>query len=252
MAAPPRSASLLVRPWGVLAGGGAGGGVPRGPPRRPAARAGVAVVAVLGLLAASGHAVLARDLRVWGYGDGPAVTDRERIVLDALAERYDGGLVLGDPFDGSAWVYALHGVPVVFGAPLADDPVAQVGADRMVLYTSVNRYGFDPAVTRVVQDLDVRWVVVGTGSVGGPGRPGGFIGLRFNPHLRLVEETSDARLYEVLPVPADHPPLFPPPGIPPVTPAEQPPNTDSPVVDSPPVDSAPVGSGASLDGASGP
>jgi len=247
-----RFASLLVLPSAVLAGAGVRAVVPRGSHRRPAARAGVAVVAVLGLLAASGHAVLARDLRVWGYGDGPAVTDRERIVLDALAERYDGGLVLGDPFDGSAWVYALHGVPVVFGAPLADDPVAQVGADRMVLYTSVNRYGFDPAVTRVVQDLDVRWVVVGTGSVGGPGRPGGFIGLRFNPHLRLVEETSDARLYEVLPVPADHPPLFPPPGIPPVTPAEQPPNTDSPVVDSPPVDSAPVGSGASLDGASGP
>ena len=62
-------------------------------------------------------------------------------------------------------------------------------------------------------------VIVGTGVVGGPGRPGGFIGLDLNPHLRLVEGNPGARLYEVLPVPADHPPLLPPPGIPPVHPA---------------------------------
>ena len=151
--------------------------------------------------------------------------------------------MLGDPFDGTAWVYALHGVPVVFGAPLADDPVAQVGADRMTLYTSINRYGFDPSITYEVQRQDVRWVVVGTGVVGGPGRPGGFVGLHLNPNLRVVAENEGARLYEVLPVPADHPPQLPPPGIPPMTPLEQPPNTDSPVVDV-----AETGPGASLGG----
>lgn len=238
-----RFASLLVLPSAVLAGAGVRALVPRGSIRRPAARAGVAVVAVLALLAASGHAVLAAHLRDWGYGDGPAVTAQEREVLDALAGRYVGGLVLNDPFDGTAWVYALHEVPVVFGAPLADDPVAQVGADRMTLYTSVNRYGFDPVVTHEMLRQDVRWVIVGTGSVGGPGRPGGFIGLHLNPHLRLVEAGPGARLYEVLPVPADHPPALPPPGIPPMTPLEQPPNTDSPVVDA-----VPPGPGTSLDG----
>ncbi len=233
-----RFASLLVLPSAVLAGAGVRALVPRGSVRRPAARPAVAVVAVLALLTASGHGVLARDMRVWGYGDGPAVTADERVVLDGLGERYDGGVVLGDPFDGTAWVYALHGVPVVFGAPLADDPVAQVGADRMVLYTSVNRYGFDPIVTREMVRQDVRWVIVGTGSVGGPGRPGGFIGLHLNPNLRLVEANPGARLYEVLPVPADHPPVLPPPGIPAVTPSGQPPNTDSPVVEAAPSDPA--------------
>ena len=238
-----RFASLLVLPCAVLAGAGVRALVPRGSARRPAARTGVAVGAVLALLTASGHAVLARDLHVWGYGDGPAVTADERVVLDALAARHDGGVVLNDPFDGTAWVYALHEVPVVFGAPLADDPVAQVGADRMTLYTSVNRYGFDPVVTHEMLRQDVRWVIVGTGSVGGPGRPGGFIGLHLNPHLRLLEAGPGARLYEVLPVPADHPPALPPPGIPPMTPLEQPPNTDSPVVDA-----VPPGPGTSLDG----
>ena len=99
-------------------------------------------------------------------------------------ETHPEQLVLGDPFDGSAWAYALHGVPMVFPAPLADDPDAQLGPDRMYLYTSMNRYGFDPEVARLVDELEVRWVVVGTGVVGGPGRPPGFIGLRFCCKLR--------------------------------------------------------------------
>src|SRR5699024_4752581 len=104
-----RFASLLVLPSAVLAGAGVRALVPRGSLRRPAARVGVAVAAALALLTASGHAVMARDLTAWGYADGPAVTADERLVLDALGERYDGGVALNDPFDGTAWVYALHG-----------------------------------------------------------------------------------------------------------------------------------------------
>ena len=241
-----RFAALLAVPSAVLAGAGVRALVPRGSVRRPAARAGVVVAVACLLAVVSGQALLVREVRIWGYGDGPAVTAQEREVLDRLAELYDGGVVLNDPFDGTAWVYALHGVPVVFGAPLADQPVAQVGAERMTLYTSINRYGFDPSITQEVRRQDVRWVIVGTGVVGGPGRPGGFIGLHLNPHLRLVEENAGARLYEVLPAPADHPPLFPPRGIPPMTPLDQPPNTDSPLVDA-----AVPGTATSLDGATG-
>lgn len=242
-----RFAALLALPSVILAGLGVRALLPRGSVRRPAARGGAAVTAALGLLVVSGHAVLARDLQDSGYGDGPAVNAWEQVMLDEFAQRYDGGLALNDPFDGSAWVYALHGVPVVFGTPLADDPAGQVGQDRMLLYSSMNRYGFEPMVTHEVRRHDVRWVIVGTGKVGGPGRPGGFVGLHLNPHLSLVAENPGARLYEVLPVPADHPPLPPPPGIPPVTPADQPPYTDSPVVDA-----AVPGPGTSLDGTTGP
>lgn len=58
----------------------------------------------------------------------------------------------------------------------------------------------------------------------------GFVGLHLNPHLRLVEENSQARLYEVLPVDPSLPPQAPPPGIPLTVPLLQPANTDSPVV----------------------
>ena len=238
-----RFAALLAVPSAVLAGAGVRALMPRGLLRRPVARAGVVVAVVCLLAVVSGQVLLVREVRIWGYGDGPAVKALEREVLDRLGELYDGGVALGDPFDGTGWVYALYGVPVVFGTPLADDPVGQGGADRMTLYTSINRYGFDPSITYEVQRQDVRWVVVGTGVVGGPGRPGGFVGLHLNPNLRVVAENEGARLYEVLPVPADHPPQLPPPGIPPMTPLEQPPNTDSPVVDV-----AETGPGASLGG----
>ena len=147
------------------------------------------------------------------YGDGPAVTPGEAELFAELDDRYVGGLVLGDPSDGSSWIYTLYGIPVVIPAPLAEDPAAQVGEPRMLLYTSMNRYGFEPAVTMTVRDLDVRWVVVGSGVIGGPGRPPGFEGLGLNPHLELVAATDDARLYRVLPVGA-HPPAPPPEGIP--------------------------------------
>ncbi|NLD85731.1 MAG: hypothetical protein GX636_07435 [Actinomycetales bacterium] len=225
-----RFAALLVLPTAVLAGAGVRALVPQRDVRRPSARAGTAVVGVTALLVLSGHAAMPGEMTLWGYRDGPAVNARERPVLDRLAELYRGGAVLNDPFDGTAWAYALHGIPVVFPAPLADDPDAQVGVDRMTLYTSVNRYGFDPSITHEVQRQDVRWILVGTGVVGGPGRPAGFVGLEANPHLRLVDQTDGARLYEVLPVPAGHPPLPVPPPIPPVTPPDQPPNTDSPIV----------------------
>lgn len=225
-----RFAALLAVPSVVLAGAGLRTLIPRGAVRGPAARGGVVIAVVCLAATVSGQAFLVREVRVWGYGDGPAVTEQERVVLDELAGRYSGGVVLNDPFDGTAWAYALHGIPVVFPAPLADDPDAQVGVDRMTLYTSVNRYGFDPSITHEVQRQDVRWILVGTGVVGGPGRPAGFVGLEANPHLRLVDQTDGARLYEVLPVPAGHPPLPVPPPIPPVTPPDQPPNTDSPIV----------------------
>lgn len=242
-----RFAALLAIPAAVLAGAGVRVVVPRGSLRRPSARRTMMGVVALGLLAASGQAVVAGDLRSHGYADGPSVSADERAVIDELGQRYESGTVLNDPFDGTAWAYALHGVPMLFPAPLADDPAAELGHDRMYLYTSMNRYGFDPIVTAVVRELDVRWVIVGTGVVGGPGRPAGFIGLRFNPDLELVAESPGARLYRVLPVAPGHALLPTPAGIPDIVPSEQPPNTDSPLVDA-----APPGPGTSLDDAAGP
>lgn len=187
--------------------------------RSTAARRSLQAVMVVALAAAlvGGHVAVHSELTRRVYGDGPAVNAAESEVFDELSRRYDGGLVLGDPFDGSSWVYTLHGIPVVLPAPLVSNPDAQVGVGRMLLYTSIARYGFDPGVTATVREMDVRWVLVGSGVIGGPGRPPGFVGMGWNPNLELVAANEGARLYRVLPV-ADHPPLPVPPGVPPVVP----------------------------------
>lgn len=186
---------------------------------RPAARWGLRAVMVLALAGAlvGGHLAVHDKLTRRVYGDGPAVNEAESEVFAELARRYDGGMVLGDPFDGSSWIYTLYGIPVVLPAPLVRNPEAQVGPARMLLYTSIARYGFDPGVTDTVREMDVRWVIVGSGVIGGPGRPPGFVGMGWNPHLELVAANEGARLYRVLPV-ADHPLLPAPPGVPPVVP----------------------------------
>jgi|GEM_PF-6268395 len=231
-----RFAALLAMPAALLAGLGVStlltGTLVSSTPGRGRVRRHLPVVVttVLALLVAVGQASVVPELRKLGYSDGDAVRPGERALIDALGARYGGGTVLNDPFDGMAWVYALHGVPVLFPAPLTDKPGEQLGPARMDLYTSMDRYGYEPLVAQRVRELDVRWVVVGSGVVWGSGRPMGFVGLHLNPHLRLVEENSQARLYEVLPVDPSLPPQAPPPGIPLTVPLLQPANTDSPVV----------------------
>lgn len=216
--------ALMVVVATPLAGVGAGAVAAGATRLRPAiARWGLRAVMMLALVSAlvGGHLTVHNELTRRVYGNGPAVNEAESEVFAELARRYDGGLVLGDPFDGSSWLYTLYGIRVVLPAPLTEDPDAQVGAARMLLYTSIARYGLEPAVTATVRELDVRWVMVGSGVIGGPGRPPGFVGMGWNPHLELVAANEGARLYRVLPV-DDHPPLPVPPGVPPVVPPVEP------------------------------
>lgn len=233
--------ALMVVVATPLAGLGAGAFAERANRlRSPVSRRGARVVLVLALASAlvGAHLTVHQELSDRVYGNGPAVNEAESEVFAELARRYDGGLVLGDPFDGSSWIYTLYGIPVVLPAPLVEDPEAQVGAARMLLYTSIARYGFDPGVTATVSEMDVRWVVVGSGVIGGPGRPPGFVGMGWNPHLELVAANEGARLFRVLPVGA-HLPLPVPPGIPPVVPLVEPGADSLPVVGGPSRPAAP-------------
>lgn len=142
-----RFAALLAMPAALLAGLGVStlltGTLVSGTPGRGRVRRHLPVVVttVLALLVAVGQASVVPELRKLGYSDGDAVRPGERAVIDSLGARYSGGTVLNDPFDGMAWVYALHGVPVLFPAPLTDKPGEQLGPARMDLYTSMDRYG---------------------------------------------------------------------------------------------------------------
>jgi hypothetical protein len=98
------------------------------------------------------------------YRDGPTVFAGEREAFAELARLWDGGTILNDPADGSAWAYALEGLPLLFKAPLTppSDP-EDYGVERNLLLADFNRGLDDDGIADAVETLDVRWVIVGEG-----------------------------------------------------------------------------------------
>ncbi len=134
------------------------------------------------------------------YGDGPTVSQGEHEAYAWLADHVQPGeRVMNDRFDGSVWMYASAGVePMVFtfyGAPEGSPP------ER--LFEELNRMDEEPAIRRLVDEENVRYVLLGDGFI----RPGmerarGLKHLRSVDGLEQVFRNDDAVIYEVLaPVP---------------------------------------------------
>lgn len=134
------------------------------------------------------------------YQNGPTVSSDELEAYRVLADMYDGGTVMNDPADGSPWLYALEGIPLVFQAPLSAPYTADlIGQGRLDLLSDFDRYGADRAVDDLVADLDIRWVVIGAGFAGyGVERSPGLDHLDGNRELRQVFDNGSAQIYEVL------------------------------------------------------
>lgn len=163
---------------------------------RTVAVAGVVILAVVsaGVWAPRFAGVLRGSM----YSGGPAVTAGEQEAYRWLAGAYEGGTVMNDPFDGSPWLYTLEKVPVVMPGALGADPESAMGAERMALYADLHSYGSSGAVDAAVAHFDVRWVLVGEGSVNEREKPPGFSGLGADPGLRVAYETPAATIYRVL------------------------------------------------------
>ncbi|SFB02051.1 hypothetical protein SAMN05216266_103325 [Amycolatopsis marina] len=137
-----------------------------------------------------------------GYGPRPGVDEHqlplskgEAAAMLELAERADpGDWAMNDRADGTVWTYALSGVRTVaghFDRGLVP-PEAQLLSERF------NRYRTDPEVRATVEELNVRWVIVGTGGYPQDApKPPGLTGLDELPFLDLVYRNRDAALYEL-------------------------------------------------------
>ncbi|MFD5869087.1 DUF6541 family protein [Corynebacterium sp. NPDC060344] len=200
-----RLAAIGVMGWAVAAAAGAewlmrraraAGG------RRRAIVGAVLVVVVAFVAVASNPTRSELAGRYYGDVDG-AVTEAELEAYDWLAKRYDGGVVLNDSFDGSSWLYTLHGVPVMFHVPLTGRANATHGPDRMLL----NRVAHDAGMpystwgdeaARAIEKLDVRWVISAETWVGGHDSiPGGFLKLDQSPAFDEVYDRGGVTIYEV-------------------------------------------------------
>lgn len=163
-------------------------------------RTAVGGVVVLALVAVSAAIYAPRgvDLVERNFTLGGAIYPEEAQAYAQLAAIYDGGAVMNDPFDGSPWLFTLESVPVLLPGPLGPDPVQEMGVDRMDMYSDLHSYGHNPYMEEIVDRLDVRWVVVGEGHLGGKERAPGFVGLAQNPRFEPVISNEKAVVYRIL------------------------------------------------------
>jgi hypothetical protein len=156
-----------------------------------------AVLVVLGLL--GNGAYMSRNIERLGlpYGDGPTVSAGEREAYEWLGEHVEPGEeVMNDRNDGSVWMYSFAGVePMVFTFY-----GARPGTDAEQLQEKLNRLDRDPSVRRLVEEADVRYVIVGDGFVRlDMERAPGLRNLDRVDGLEPVFRNDQAVIYEVLP-----------------------------------------------------
>jgi hypothetical protein len=104
------------------------------------------------------------DRTAGAYQHQRFLSDREVAAMDWLAKESDGeGLVMNDSNDGSAYMSALDGLHPVFGHIVS--PGGAPGETQRLLLDHFNCLDSDPAVRAAVQDLDIRYVFLGSGYV---------------------------------------------------------------------------------------
>lgn len=136
------------------------------------------------------------------YNNGPLpssapipVTADEVAAMLRLGELADpDDMVLNDRMDGTAWVYAIAGVRPVAGH--YDAGLAPVSAE--LLANHFNDYEANAAVREAVEELNVRWVLLGSGSINAHVmRAPGLRGLADEDFVREVYRNPDAVIYRV-------------------------------------------------------
>lgn len=130
------------------------------------------------------------------YTDRVVGPDQQAVMRRVAADLPEGGRVLGDPVDGSAWLYALTGALPVFPHYNAHGPTG----DGALVLQRLNALDTDPAVRAALERLRVCSVYVGGGVVSARREPSpGFTGLDSVAGLALVDQAGRARAYRVVP-----------------------------------------------------
>jgi hypothetical protein len=163
----------------------------------------VLVVAVFGVLTAGFYAGYNRERmqKKYALGTGDSVTPAELVAMDRLAELVGPGqTVMNDPDDGSAWMWALHGIRPMFGQAIVTpvrpplEPEVDEAINHFNCLDSSNR------IRQIVDEFDIHYVYVGNGFIfPDMHRVKGLEALSHVRSLQLVFENSGARIYEVVP-----------------------------------------------------
>ena len=154
-----------------------------------------AVWATVFLLADSGYAQRNIERTSQNHGPDATVSPAERTafgVLQGLVK--PGERVMNDRFDGSGWMYALHGVRPV----AAHYSRNAVGDGPELLARDFDRYDSRPDVQEVVARLRIRWVIVSSGFVRSDmSRQPGLVHLGQVRALDLVYDEGGVQIYRI-------------------------------------------------------
>jgi hypothetical protein len=135
------------------------------------------------------------------FTDGPTVSELERRAFDQLATLVpDSSMVMNDPYDGSALMWALSGVRPVFASPvIALQELPTMDPERRLLFAAFNELDDNVLVQRAVQELDIQYAIICTGFIAPAGdHVPGMQNLEQVRSLRPVFENADAKIYEIV------------------------------------------------------
>ncbi|MBC6446851.1 DUF6541 family protein [Actinokineospora xionganensis] len=111
----------------------------------------------------------------------------------------DNGVVMNDPTDGSAWMWALEDVQPVFGHVFSGRPdLKSAGADRVELWERFDELDTDTEIQAIVRKLGITHVFFTDDRVyGAKGAAPGLDDLAEARSLKLVFAKGSSRVYEV-------------------------------------------------------
>ena len=115
-----------------------------------------------------------------------------------LERHSDGGTIMNDANDGSAYLSAVAGLDPLFEHIVEPRLVRSLRADPATAVEALQLPGPDPDVRAAIEDLDIRYVFLGTGFI----RPQftrlpGLTGVGRSPSLELIHEVRGVEIYEV-------------------------------------------------------
>jgi hypothetical protein len=168
--------------------------------RGPALARTLAVAGLLALLVLSEglYAPLNSSRVALNYQRDDMLSGDEIDAMEWLADHSTGGTVMNDSNDGSAYLSAVTGLRPLFGHIVEPRLVSRMGPTQQLLIEHFNCLDSDPAVREAVEDLDIRYVFLGSGFIREHfTRLPGLRGIEASPSLRLVHQEPGVRVFEV-------------------------------------------------------
>jgi hypothetical protein len=185
---------------------GSRGGPLRG---RTATGALAAAVLVLIVLLSSGLYAPSNSTRIsWTYKSDATLNQAEITAMRWLAGHSDGGEIMNDPNDGSAYLSAVADLRPVFGHLINHWSYQDLGPTQHLLLEQFNCLDSNPDVRKAIRDRDIRYVFLGTGFVLPQfHRVQGLRDVQASPSLHLIYAEGSVQIYRVQLSPAPSAPL---------------------------------------------